>query len=359
MLMRTVEAAGYTSAIAVPLVAQNQVIGLLTLYRNDERSPFADDDLQFASVMASHAAVAYSNAINWQRLEEMNRDLEGQVRDRTAELRQTLEEVQRLNRDLEEKNTLLERAYHELEQIDRVKNELLSRISHELKTPVTSLYTAAKILERYKDAPPEKGARFIAIIREEAEKLSNIIQSVFQAAILAATDEGPRKQQTEIPGLFKQAIGPLRDLASERDITLQVRIAADLSYLSCDREMIEAALRAVVKNAIEFNKAGGQVTVEARRIVRDERPMLAVKVSDTGVGIPEKELPHVWDIFWQGGNVLTGKPRGVGLGLAIAKRVVEGHDGTVSLSSRVGEGTTVELIVPTPQDNGGGKDEQH
>ena len=346
LLLQTVEDAGFATGIAVPLVAQNQIIGLLTLYRSDGRRPFDDDDLQFASAMATNAAVAYSNAVNWQRLEDLNRDLEGQVEARTAELRETLEEVQRLNRDLQEKNALLERAYRELEEVDRVKNELLSRISHELKTPVTSLFTAAKILERYKDAPPEKGARFISIIREEAEKLSEIIQSVFQAAILAATDEGPNTQQVEVAELFKQAIGPLRDLAKERDVTLQVRISSELSTVSCDTEMMETALRAVVKNAVEFNRSGGEVTVEARRALVDEHTMLVIKVTDTGIGIPDKELPHVWEVFWQGGNVLTGKPRGVGLGLAIAKRVVEGHGGSVSLTSRVGEGTEVQLKVP-------------
>jgi len=86
--------------------------------------------------------------------------------------------------------------------------------------------------------------------------------------------------------------------------------------------------------------------VEVRRATRDGGPWVEVAVSDTGVGIPDHELPHVFETFWQGGNVLTGKPRGVGLGLAIAKRVAENHSGEVSVTSTVGEGTRVVLAIP-------------
>ena len=80
--------------------------------------------------------------------------------------------------------------------------------------------------------------------------------------------------------------------------------------------------------------------------MRGEKPWLILRVTDTGVGIPEQELPLVSEAFWQGGNVLTGKPRGVGLGLAIAKRVVEHHGGSLSISSVVAEGTEVRIELP-------------
>ncbi len=341
-----VEAAGFRSAVVAPMVVHGRLVGVLTAYGGQGRAPLDEDDLQLATILASTAAVAYDGAGSWRQLEELNRSLGDQVAARTEELRGTLDEVQRLNRDLAEKHSLLEDAYRDLAELDRIKNELITRISHELKTPVTSLVTAAKILDRYRDAPAEKGARFVAIIREEAEKLSEIIQSVFQASVLASPAAGPSVQRVPVEDLLRRAIAPLRDVASEREVTLHVLIPSGLDAVACDPETTEAALRAVIKNAVEFNHKGGEVKVEVRRAARDGRTWLVVKVRDTGVGIPDEELPHVFESFWQGGNVLTGKPRGVGLGLAIAKRVVENHGGRISLTSRVAEGTEVTIAIP-------------
>ncbi len=346
LFMTAVEGAGFASAIVVPLISQDRIVGLLTTYAHSDRTVLDDNDVQLASVLGSTAAMGYASAITWRRLQEVNRNLEGQVTQRTREVRSSLEEVQRLNQDLSEKNRLIEDAYRELTELDRIKNELITRISHELKTPVTSLLTAAKILERYKDAPPEKGARFIGIVRDEAEKLSEIIQSVFQASVLANAQEAPRRQMVPVEDLFKGAIAPLRELANTREVRLHVLIPSGLESVSCELETMEAALRAIIKNGIEFNRKGGEVRVEVRRIVHEGVPWLMLKVSDSGVGIAEQELPHVFETFWQGGNVLTGKPRGVGLGLAIAKRVLENHGGSVTLNSRTGVGTEVSVALP-------------
>lgn len=344
--LTAVDAAGFSSAVVAPLRAQRRVLGLLTAYRGTDRAPLDDDDLQLATILATTAAVAYANAGAWRQLRNFNASLEQQVAERTAELQQTLEQIQKLNLDLTEKNRLVEDAYRDLSEIDRIKNELITRISHELKTPVTSLVTAAKILDRYKDAPAEKGARFVAIIRDEAEKLSEIVQSVFQASLLAHQNDGPEHQDVPVEDLFRKAVAPLRDVAAERDVALHILIPSGLDTISCDPETMLAALRAVLKNGIEFNRGGGELRVEVRRAARDSVPWLVIRVVDTGIGIPEQEIAHVFDTFWQGGNVLTGKPRGVGLGLAIAKRIVELHGGTIRVTSVVGEGTEVTIALP-------------
>jgi len=345
-LMDAVEAAGFGSAVAVPLVAQDRLVGMLTAYAAANRRSLDEDDLQVAAVLSAAAAMGYTNAVAWRRLEEVNRGLEGQVSDRTRELETSLEEVQRLATDLSSKNALIEDAYRELSELDQVKNELIARISHELKTPVTSLLTAAKILDRSAVEMPEKGARFVAIIREEAEKLSEIIQSVFQASVLTAGDREPTRSPVPVEELFKRAVGPLRDLAQTREVKMHVLIPSGLAAVSCEPETMEVALRAVIRNAIEFNQKGGDVKVEVRRTTRDATPWLLLTVADSGIGIPEHEQAHVFDTFWQGGNVLSGKPRGVGLGLAIARRVVRNHGGEINLASEMGKGTTVTIELP-------------
>ena len=340
------EGAGFASALIVPLIAQEKVVGLLTAYGDGERAGLDEDDLQLATVLGSTAAMGYANALAWRQVQEFNRGLERQVSERTTELRKSLDEAGRLASDLGEKNTLLNDAYKDLSALDQVKNELITRISSELRTPVTSLVTAAKILDRYKDAPAEKGARFITIIREESEKLSEIIQSIFQASVLAESDRSLERRAVPAEDLFRRAIAPLRDLAREREVRLHVLIPSGLETIYCEAETTEAALRGVIKNAIEFNQTGGQVKLEVRRVMRGDDPWLLLRVTDTGVGIPDQELTHVCDAFWQGGNVLTGKPRGVGLGLTIAKRVLENHGGSMSINSEMAEGTEVTMALP-------------
>ncbi len=344
--LATVRAGGFESAVVVPLTTQEKVVGLLTAYGDADRANLDEDDLQLANVLASTAAMGYANAIAWRQLQDFNRGLEGQIAKRTGELRSALDESRRLADDLAEKNLLLENAYRDLEALDQIKHELITRVSSELRTPVTSLVTAAKILERAKDGPTGKGERFVAIIREEAERLSEIMQSVFQASALAAGSERPRCRPVPAEGLLRQVIAPLRDLARDRGVRLHVLMPSGLDSIICDAESLEAALRAVLKNAIEFNRSGGDVNIEVRRVLRADMPWLILRTRDTGVGIPEHELPLVCDAFWQGGNVLSGTPKGVGLGLAIAKRVVEQHGGQLSISSVVAEGTEVTIEIP-------------
>jgi signal transduction histidine kinase/signal recognition particle receptor subunit beta len=345
-LMKAIEAAGFASAIVAPMVAHDRTVALLTAYASPKRPALDENDLQLASILATGGGMGFANAQAWHRLEDLNKELERQVSDRTRQLRTSLDETSRLANDLSEKNSLLEDAYRDLSELDHIKNELISRISHELKAPVTSLLTAAKILGRQKEEPIEKNERFVGIICEEAEKLSEIIQTVFQASVLASSGKSIERSSVRVEDLLRHAMVPLRDLAQEREVRVQVLSAGGLNAISCDQETMEAAVRAVIKNAIEFNNKGGEVKVEVRQLVQDEQPWLMLRVADSGVGIPEQDQAHIFDTFWQGSNVLSGKPRGVGLGLAIAKRVVENHGGTISVESTMGKGTQMTILVP-------------
>ena len=334
--LAAVEGAGFTSALAVPMLTQEKVVGLLTAYGDSERADFNEDDLQLATVLASTAAMGYANAIAWRQMEDFNRGLEATVEERAGELKRSLAESRRLATDLEEKKNLLETAYRDLEALDTVKNQLINRLSLDLRTPVTSLFTAAKIMKREKNVPPEKASRLLTIIFDEAEKLMEIVQNVFQASVIAAAAREVERRPVPVQELFRSAIAPLRDLASDRDVRIQVLIPSGLTTIS---------LRAVIKNGIEFS-SGGEVKLEVRRVTRDQHPWLQLRVSDSGSGIPEQDLPHVFEAFWQGDDANAGKRHGIGLGLTIAKRVIENHGGTIAVKAASGGGTEVVMWLP-------------
>jgi signal transduction histidine kinase/signal recognition particle receptor subunit beta len=346
MLLSVVEKSGFASAVAIPLVTQDKVVGLLTAYGDNERAILDEDDLQLATVLASTAAMGYANAIAWKQMQEFSKGLETQVEERTAELRRTLAESRRLTADLAEKNTLLDSAYRELEALDGVKNELINRLSLDLRTPVTSLFTAAKILQREKDAPGKKTERLVSVVHDEAKKLLDIIQSIFQASVLSTGARDLKPSPVPAQDLFRKAIAPLQDLAKERQVTVHVLIPSGFESISCEPESAEAAIRAVIKNGIEFNRPGGDVKLEVRRVVRGDEPWLHLRVADTGTGISEEDLPRVCEAFYQGDDSGAGKRHGIGLGLAIAKRVMENHGGSIAITSSPTDGTEVIMAIP-------------
>ena len=128
---------------------------------------------------------------------------------------------------------------------------------------------------------------------------------------------------------------------------IQVLIPSGLETISCEPESMEAALRAVIKNGIEFSD-GGEVKLEVRRATHDGDPWLQLRVSDSGSGIPEENLAHVFEAFWQGDDSNAGKRHGIGLGLTIAKRVLENHGGSIVIDGAASGGT--EVVMSLPQD---------
>jgi len=340
-----VEGAGFTSALAVPMMTQERVVGLLTAYGDKERTDLDEDDLQLATVLASTAAMGYANAIAWRQMEDFSKGLEAKVEERAGELKKSLAESRRLATDLEEKKNLLETAHRDLMALDEVKNELINRLSLDLRTPVTSLFTAAKIIRREKDVPPEKAERLLTIIYDEGEKLMEIVQNVFQASVIAAGARELERKPVPAQELFRKSIAPLRDLAADRDVRVQVLIPSGLETISCEPESTEAALRAVIKNAIEFS-GGGEVKLEVRRVMHDRDPWLQLRVSDSGPGIPDQDREHVFEAFWQGDDSSAGKRHGIGLGLTIAKRVVENHGGSIAIDGGADGGTEVVMSIP-------------
>jgi mutual gliding-motility protein MglA len=337
---------GFVSALVVPLVAQGEALGVVTAYADEHRGSFQETDLELASVLAANAAVALSNARAWRQLEQVNRELEGAVAERTSELADALKSAQALAAELEERNAALGRANVRLREMEKLKGDLLSRISHEFNTPVTAIQTAARILARYEEVPSDKAAKFLAVIGAEAERLGELTSSALQAAVLGVPDGHAHAARVPLADLIRRVLASLRSEIGGRDLVVNVKVAAGLDHVDGEASQIESALRAVVKNAVEFNCRGGRVEVAAHPVRRGTVTGVEIRIEDTGSGIAPDELPHVEEVFWQGGSLLTDKPRGLGLGLAVARRVADNHHGTLEIASERGKGTSVTLFLP-------------
>jgi signal transduction histidine kinase len=344
--MEEVRGLNLIGVLAVPLVAQDRPVGLVTAYADHARGPFEDDELELVTTMAANAATALANSRAWRSLEQLNRSLEEAVGERTRELEGTLQHARTLAEQLEDRNLELEAANRQLRDLERLKSDLLNRIAHELNTPVTAIQTAGRILGRYEEMPAERAGKFVEIITQESTRLAELIASSLQAAVLGIPEGRPAPTGVNVTELLKRVLAPLKSDIARRQLVMQVKVAAGLEEITGDADQLEAALRAIVKNGVEFNREGGSLTVMVKPVRRGTNTMVEVRVEDRGVGIPEADLPRVCDVFWQGGNVLTEKPRGLGLGLAVARRVAENHGGTLEISSEEGKGTVVSMLLP-------------
>ena len=341
-----ISALGLAAGMAVPLVAQDRTLGLVTCYSDVARGAFEDSELDLAAVLATNAAAALVNARSWRSLEQLNRNLEEMVAARTRDLELSLARTRSLAAELEERNAALEVANRQLRELETLKSDLLNRIAHELNTPVTSIQTAARIISRHDEVPPDKAVKFVEIITQESARLADLIASALQAVVLGVPEGRPQPALVIIGELLKRALAPLRAEMGRLSLAVHVKVAAGLDSVTGDGEQLEAAVRAIVKNAVEFNRDGGSVTIVVRPVRRGAAMFVEVRVDDTGAGIPATDLPHVTGLFWQGGNVLTGKPHGLGLGLAVARQVAENHGGALEIESEEGKGTSVALLLP-------------
>jgi signal transduction histidine kinase len=329
-----VEKAGFASAIAVPLSAQDRLLGLLTVYGGLDRPALDEDELALASILGATAAMGYANALAFRQLEASNTGLKSSVTQRDGELKTSIEEIQRLNRELTE--------------LDTLKNELIAKVADQLRAPVTAITTASGALQRLRDAPAEKTARFVEMIRSKADTLSELIESISQASLFGSETGAGRLQPTSLPDLLRRTIAPLSDFARALSVEIKVLSPGALKTISCDSETLTTALRAMVKNAVEHSPAEGEVRIEVHRVRRGSEPWIELAVSDTGDGIVEADRNKAFDFFWQGEGGKRGGYGGIGIGLAIARQVAIRHGGRMVIEGREPTGARVSMLLPQP-----------
>ena len=197
--------------LAVPLVAQDRPLGLVTAYADTARGPFEDEELELATAIGANAATALANARAWRSLEQLNRSLEEAVAERTKELQEALQHARRRSTEqLEDRNLALEAANRQLRDLERLKGDLLNRIAHELNTPVTAIQTAGRILTRYDEVPAEKAVKFVEIITQESTRLAELIASALQAAVLGVPEGRPAPTAVNLTELLKRVLAPLK-----------------------------------------------------------------------------------------------------------------------------------------------------
>jgi signal transduction histidine kinase len=227
----------------------------------------------------------------------------------------------------------------ELAQASQARRQMTADIAHDLRTPLTVIKGYAEAL-RNGDLPPT--ATTFETVYQEAEHLSHLIADLRTLSLADAGTLALHRQTVSPQDLLERAFVAHLPQAKQLGIELDVAVAADLPSVYIDPERLTQVLGNLVGNALRYTSDGGQITLTAQR----HTDAVHLTVRDTGTGIDSADLPHIFDRFYRGDDARRTNGGESGLGLAIAKSLVEAHGGSISATSTPGEGTVFTIILP-------------
>ncbi len=297
--------AGYRSTIAVPLLLQDQAIGAFILY-GDKPRPFSSRDTFLLSTAAIQASMAIQNA---QLFAEGN-----------------------------EKNAALERA-------NQLKSQFLANVTHELRTPLHSIISyGALILEGFLDGDlTTEQEDHIQFMVRSAEDLSRLVDDMLDLSKIEADRMEVKLEPLELGACLTKVVNQLQPMVNNKELSLQLEVAERLPLAMADGHRVRQVAINLVSNALKFTEKGG-ITIRCTLI--KGRDMLQVSVSDTGIGISPAALGYIFEAFRQADGSTTRRFGGTGLGLTIARKLIELQGGEVAVESIPGEGSTFSFTLP-------------
>jgi signal transduction histidine kinase len=292
------------SLIAVPIAFGGETLGVMEAVNKAGGSPFTEEDLSIIETLASQAAVAMQNA-----------RLVGK----------------------------LKKALAEMEELDRMKGDFIAITSHELRTPLGLILGHASYLS---EGVPAEYQDQLDIIVRNAMRLKEIIDSIANMDNVERGAMSVRSQPISIKKVAADVRETFQEEADRKGVALRIEIGEDDLTVVGDATKINIALSNLVKNAITFCNQGNHVAIVAGSIPG----FVKVSVIDDGIGIPLKDLPHVFERFYQVESHLTRKHGGMGLGLSVAKVMVELHGGRIWVESVEGKGSNFTFLLPVETD---------
>jgi signal transduction histidine kinase len=298
--------------VLVPLRTRAKNVGILTLGRpatGRAEAIFTSRDLHLLSIIGGQIAIALENA-------------------RMYALEQ-------------ERVIALDRALEQQRELARLKNEFIQNVSHELRTPLALIHGYAELLTSGEFGEVyEEQREPLEIIEQRANYLRTVVDSI--VTMLATESRGLSRHPIRLEPLVRSAAASFQLVADQHGSTLQCTCSEQTPPLMADETSLRMVIDQLIDNALKFTPAGGSVTVHLG--AADDHVVL--QVTDTGIGIPADHLERVFDRFYQVDGSISRSFGGCGLGLALVREIVEAHDGTVTVESQPGRGSTFTVRLP-------------
>ena len=291
-----VRSLGVVSYMSVPMIAHERVLGVLTLANAESQRTFTQADLRLVQDVAARAALAIGNA----------------------------------------------QSYRQLQNVNRLKDEFLATLSHELRTPLNAVLGYARMLQSGA-LPPDKVPQALDVIDRNAASLAQIVEDVLDVSRIILGKARLRMQSTDIAAVIDDAVATVAPAIEAKHLHLKRKIPRHLAEVSADPTRLQQVVWNLLSNAVKFTPHGGRIEI---RVVQAEA-QIDITVSDTGIGFSPTFKPHVFERFRQAESGTTRLHGGLGLGLAIARHIVEMHGGTIEADSEgEGKGATFRVSLP-------------
>ncbi len=307
------------SWMGIPLVNRDQVIGMLSLTRQDAHA-FTAEDVDWVETFAGQAAVALENARLYNQVTQLNGQLEQKVEERTQELNH---------------------AYNILEKLDQTKSDFIKVSAHELRTPITVIKGYAQVLSAnpliQQDAKVEE---MMSGIISGADRLHQVVNSILDVTKIASGSLTVYAENTLLGHLIAQICEQYGPDLQQRQLTLTTTNLDSLPPLNGDTELLKKVFQALIVNAIKYTPDEGSIRIDGQVVADNGATQLQIAIQDSGIGIDPDQQALIFEKFYQTGELALHssghtkfKGGGPGLGLAIAKGIVEAHDGHIWVES--------------------------
>jgi signal transduction histidine kinase len=232
----------------------------------------------------------------------------------------------------------------ELRRVNEIRRDFVANVSHELKTPATSLRLLTESLEETIDEDPAQARLFATQLKKETERLSQLITDLLDLTRLESEERVENPVPVDVRSVLMTVLARMRSVARRKNITLQwKRFGRATQYtVRGDETQLASMFTNLVDNAVKYTSPGGRVEVTGGF----EGPEVVIRISDTGIGIPEGKLHRIFERFYRVDKARSKETGGTGLGLSIVKHVAENHGGRVAVESTPGEGSTFTVYLP-------------
>lgn len=256
-------------------------------------------------------------------------------------------ELEAAQRALASEHDRLADALSRAESALGMRDEVLAIVAHDLRAPLNAVQTSAAFLMDVELAEPDR-RRLLDVIRRAASSMNRLIQDLLDVSRMESGAFTVEPQRFDLAALAAEVCEQFRPQATEAGRILECAVEREVPAVFADRDRMSQVLENLISNALRFTPAGGSVTV---RVARHGAHEVMCSVADTGVGIAPDELPHLFERFWQARRYRRG---GAGLGLAIARGVVEAHKSALAVESEPGRGSVFSFVLDAESGNAAG-----
>src|SRR3990170_4639946 len=257
---------------------------------------------------------------------------------RNPELNQFIQEVLTNPKEKRKDSISLLFVFHditELKKTERIRKDFVANVSHELRTPLTSIKGFVEALKDGAINDPEKSLQFLSIISQHADRMNKIVTDLLQLSRIESKDFSLKIEPFFLKELFDEVFATLKNSAQDKSQILEISLPSPDLQISADRHWIIQALTNLVDNAIKYTPEKGKIRIEAR----DKGESVEIAVIDNGIGIPQKDLPRIFERFYRVDKGRSRESGGTGLGLSIVKHIIEAHAGKIEVKSQGGKGS--------------------